>query len=111
MATTLPPHIEELVVVFQDKGVPISRVVTRRSDLEDLQFDYDGSWRTYTQATISDAAGEGREDEIADIYPIVDFGLTPYLSLSFFDPGVCSGWGRNPTLRGFSAFSTTCIRL
>jgi transposase len=25
--------------------------------------------------------------------------------------GVCSGWGRNPTLRGFSAFSTTCIRL
>ena len=86
MATTLPPHIEELVVVFQDKGVPISRVVTRRSDLEDLQFDYDGSWRTYTQAQIGDAAGEGRYGEIADIYPIVDFGLTPYLSFSFFDP-------------------------
>jgi hypothetical protein len=86
MATSLPPHIEELVVVFQDKGVPISRVVTRRSDLEDLQFDYDGSWRTYAQATIGDAAGEGRSGEIADIYPVVSFDLAPYVSFSFFDP-------------------------
>jgi hypothetical protein len=86
MATTLPPHIEELVVVFQDKGVPISRVLTRRSDLEDLQFDYDGSWRTYTRAKIGDAAGEGRSGEILDIYPIVDFDLAPYVSFSFFDP-------------------------
>jgi len=37
-----------------------------------------------------------------------EFQLAPPVTIHI---GVCSGWGRNPTLRGFSAFSTTCIRL
>lgn len=86
MATTLPPKIEELVVVFQDKGVPISRVVTQRSDLEELQYDYDGSWRSYARADIQDAADEGRAGELSGAYPVFDYGLSPYMALSFFDP-------------------------
>ncbi|MFK7837588.1 MAG: YjbH domain-containing protein [Sulfitobacter sp.] len=86
LATTLPPKVETLVVVLQDKGVPISRVTTRRSDLEDLQYDYDGPWRTYARASIDDAAGLGRAGELQDAYPVFDYSLTPYVSFSFFDP-------------------------
>nr|WP_277618923.1 YjbH domain-containing protein [Sulfitobacter noctilucae] len=86
MATTLPPHVEELTVVFQERGVPISRVVTKRSDLEDLQYDYDGAWRTYSRARIEDAADQGRNGELSDLYPIFDYGLKPYAAFSFFDP-------------------------
>lgn len=86
MATTLPPQVEELVVVFLSNGVPNSRVVTQRSDLEDLQYHYDGSWGTYSRASIEDAAGEGRNGAIEGVYPKFDYGLTPYVATSFFDP-------------------------
>ena len=86
MATTLPPNIEEFAVVFQSNGVPISRVVTKRSDLEDLQYDYDGSWRTYARANIEDAADEGRGGALPDAFPVFDYGLSPYVAFSFFDP-------------------------
>ena len=86
MATTLPPEIEELTVVFLKNGVPISRVVTQRSDLEELQFDYDGSWRTLARARIEDAHDQGRLGELGDIYPVYDASFGPYLATSFFDP-------------------------
>jgi len=86
MATTLPPEIEQLTVVFLDKGVPISRVVTQRSDLEELQFDFDGSWRTFARARIEDAHDQGRVGELGSVYPYFDASLGPYLATSFFDP-------------------------
>ena len=86
MATTLPPEIEQLTVVFQDRGVPISRVVTQRSDLEELQFDYDGSWRTLARASIEDAYDQGRVGELGGTYPYFDASFGPYLATSFFDP-------------------------
>lgn len=85
MATTLPPQIEEFTVVLQDSGVPVSRVVTRRADLEDLQYDYDGSWKTYARARIEDAADAGR-GPLGDAYPVFDYGISPYVAFSFFDP-------------------------
>lgn len=86
MATTLPPEIEQLTVVFQDQGVPISRVVTQRSDLEELQFDYDGAWRTLARARIEDAHDQGRVGELGETYPYFDVSFGPYLATSFFDP-------------------------
>lgn len=86
MATTLPPEIEELTVVFQKNGVPISRVVTQRTDLEELQFDYDGAWRTYARARIEDAHDQGPLGELDDIYPVYDASFGPYVASSFFDP-------------------------
>ncbi|MCX7561621.1 YjbH domain-containing protein [Sulfitobacter sp. F26204] len=86
MATTLPPDVEELTVIFQNKGVPISRIVTKRSDLEDLQYDYDGSWRSYSRASIEDAFDADRSGEVVDLYPVFDYGLSPYASFSYFDP-------------------------
>ncbi|KIN62720.1 DUF940 domain containing protein [Sulfitobacter noctilucicola] len=86
MATTLPPDVEQLTVVFQERGVPTTRVITRRSDLENLQYDFDGSRKSYERAVVQDAAGIGRAGEIAGTYPIFDYGLSPYAAFSFFDP-------------------------
>jgi hypothetical protein len=86
MAATLPPQIEQLTVVFQNNGMPISRIVTQRSDLEELQFDYDGSWRTLARADIEDAHDESRLGELEDAFPVYESSLGPYLATSFFDP-------------------------
>ncbi|MCX8227436.1 MAG: YjbH domain-containing protein, partial [Sulfitobacter sp.] len=86
IAATLPPQIEQLTVVFQNNGMPISRIVTQRSDLEELQFDYDGSWRTLARADIEDAHDESRLGELEDAFPVYESSLGPYLATSFFDP-------------------------
>ena len=86
MATTLPPEIEQFTVVFHERGVPISRVVTQRSDLEELQFDYDGAWRTLARTDIADAYDQGRVGELDDVYPVIETSFGPYLATSFFDP-------------------------
>ncbi len=86
MAATLPPEIEEFTVVFQKNGVPISRVVTQRSDLEELQFDYDGPWRTLARADIEDAHDESRLGTVEDAFPVFDSSFRPYIATSYFDP-------------------------
>ena len=86
LAVTLPPEVEEFRVVFQKDGVPNSRVVTQRSDLENFQYDYDGAWRTFARADIQDAAGLGRRGELNDAFPTFEYALTPYAAYSFFDP-------------------------
>ncbi|HBM40668.1 MAG TPA: YjbH domain-containing protein, partial [Sulfitobacter sp.] len=86
MAVTLPPAIEEFTVVFLERGVPLNQIVTQRSDLEELQFDYDGAWRSLARARLEDGHDQGREGELADIYPVFDTSIGPYLATSFFDP-------------------------
>ena len=80
MANTLPPEIEEFTVVFQERGVPISAVTTARSDLEDLQYDYDATWRSLARAEIKDASSAVQDQ------PKLDYSFGPYAALSFFDP-------------------------
>ncbi|MFG6535325.1 YjbH domain-containing protein [Sulfitobacter sp. 1A16787] len=63
LAETLSPNIENFAIVFLQNGVSISKVVTRRSDLEELQFDYHGAWQTLARAEIKDADGI---DKVAD---------------------------------------------
>jgi len=48
--------------------------------LEDLQYDYDGSWRTLSRATISGAGGQGEAQSR------FEYSLSPYLATSLFDP-------------------------
>jgi hypothetical protein len=80
LANTLPPSVEQLTVVFQDRGLPLSSVTTMRRDLEELQFDYDGAWRTRARADISDGAQAG----VASSRLLYD--LSPYTAVSLFDP-------------------------
>tara|TARA_R110002049_G_scaffold306681_1_gene505586 strand:- start:3491 stop:5578 length:2088 start_codon:yes stop_codon:yes gene_type:complete len=86
MASVLPPEIERLTVVFQQKGVPISRVVSQRSDLEKLQFHYDGAEQTLARARIEDAHDQRRVGELDEAFPFFDASLGPYVATSFFDP-------------------------
>ena len=85
MAVTLPPAIEEFTVVFLERGVPLNQIVTQRSDLEELQFDYDGAWRSLARARLEDGHDQGREGELADVYPVFDTSIGPYLATSCFN--------------------------
>ena len=80
LANTLPPQIEIFDIIFQQNGLPLGQVTTRRSDLEQLQYNYDSAWRTQSRAQVSGAGVAG------DSPSRFDYSLTPYLALSFFDP-------------------------
>ncbi len=86
MATTLPPDVEEFTVVLQENGVPVSSIVTKRSDLETFQYAANGAAQSLARASIQDAAGAGRGGELPGAYPVFDYGLSPYVAFSFFDP-------------------------
>lgn len=80
LAQQLPPHVATFTLVFQQDGLPLSSVTTQRSDLEDLQYDHDGAWRTLSRASI-EGAGQG-----GAVRPRLDYSLSPYLATSYFDP-------------------------
>lgn len=80
LANTLQPSVEEFTVIFQERGVPVSAVTTRRDDLEDLQYDYDADWRTLARANINDGNLDGQTD------PKFEYSFGPYTAASFFDP-------------------------
>lgn len=80
MANSLPASIETFTIVFQENGLPLNSVTTARSDLEQLQYDYDASWRTLARLRIDggDISGEAPAR--------LEYSLTPYIALSLFDP-------------------------
>ena len=80
MARTLPSGIETFTIVFQENGLPLSSVTTARRDLEELQYDYDASWRTLARSRIDGAGVPGEAPSR------LEYSLTPYVALSFFDP-------------------------
>ncbi|SEW44069.1 Exopolysaccharide biosynthesis protein YbjH [Cognatiyoonia koreensis] len=86
MANTLAPSYENFAVVFQQNGVPVTRVRTARSDIEDLQYHYDGAWRTFARAAIDDPIGIGRSGELDAAFPVFSYSISPFFSFSFFDP-------------------------
>lgn len=86
MANTLPPTVEEFRVIFRQKGVPITSVTTQRSDLYELERDFDGAWRSFARARIEDANEEAAQGGLPSAYPVMDWSLHPYLALSYFDP-------------------------
>lgn len=86
LANTLAPQYERFVVVFQRNGLPISSVTTQRSDLEELAFDYDGSWRTFARASLGDEADIARDGELENAFPAFEYYLSPYIAFSLFDP-------------------------
>lgn len=86
MANALPANIDVFTITFQSGGVPISSVTLARSDLEELQTDFDGAWRSLARAEIVDAPLTGRSDELPGVFPNFEYGIGPYSAFSFFDP-------------------------
>ncbi|WP_342077676.1 YjbH domain-containing protein [Yoonia sp. SS1-5] len=80
MANTLPAGTENLTVTLQEDGVPITDIRTKRSSLQELQFDYDGAWRTLAQAQIGDADGPPTGA------PRLTYSLGAFADLTLADP-------------------------
>lgn len=86
LANALPANVETFEITFVAGNLPTTTATLRRSDLEALEFAYDGAAESRKLTALSDAASVGREGELAGLYPKFTYGLTPYLTPSFFDP-------------------------
>lgn len=78
------PAVDTFVVVPMVSGMRGASVTLRRSDMEKLEFDADGAWRSYARAEF-DTVQAGLSP-ISGRYPLFDWDFKPYLSPSFFDP-------------------------
>lgn len=79
-----PPEVEVFDIRLAAEGVPVTSVVLRRSDLEELEFHPVAPDLLRVNTRITDATNslpsiEGR-------YPAFTYGFEPYLSPSLFDP-------------------------
>lgn len=87
LARIMPPSVETFDLVLVSRGLSLSRVTIRRSDLEALEFDPDAPDAILAVAGIgaagppSDAAVFGRE-----LYPDFSWAVTPYFAPAYFDP-------------------------
>ena len=80
---SMPPSVENFAVTLVENGIPVTRVTLARSDIEDLEFDLDGAWLSYTRATIEVASETPVE---VGLFPRADWGIRPSASYSLFDP-------------------------
>lgn len=88
-ARVLANHLPETVTTFRVEstanGMTTARTTLRRDDLEALEYDLDGSWRSYARAGFEDAP-RTEAATIAGTYPKFDWRLSPYLDPALFDP-------------------------
>ncbi|AZV80514.1 YjbH domain-containing protein [Parasedimentitalea marina] len=86
MANTLNPQIDTFNIILVRQGVPITSVQTARSDMTELETDYDGAWKSLARARIDDAPLSLQGGTVADAFPHFGYRLGPYTRFSFFDP-------------------------
>ncbi|GAA6201279.1 YjbH domain-containing protein [Aquicoccus sp. SU-CL01552] len=84
LTNAVPAGVESFTIVPVENGLAGAAVTLRRTDLEELEFDYDNSWRSYARAQIVSDAGP--LNPVAGRYPRFEWDLKPYLSPSLFDP-------------------------
>ncbi|PZX09848.1 exopolysaccharide biosynthesis protein YbjH [Celeribacter halophilus] len=85
LANNLPEDITTFRIESTANGVPTSRTTLRRADLEALEYDLDGSWRTFARAKIEDAP-RTQAASISGTYPKFNWRVNPYLEPALFDP-------------------------
>lgn len=86
MAKVMPASVEQFEIVPVVNGMPVSKVVIRRSDLETQEFAIDGSDQILSRAQI---VSVGAPQDIAAMqtgaYPDFSWSLGPYARLRLFD--------------------------
>lgn len=80
----LPPQIERFDITLVESGLPVTEVQINRGDLERFEHDIDAAGESFARARIFSPTGPSRP--VPGLYPDFDWGVTPYLSPSFFDP-------------------------
>lgn len=84
LTNAVPTGVDTFTIVPVVKGISGAAVSVQRSDMEELEFDADNSWRSFTRARFeSDIAPL---TPVASRYPQFDWQIRPYLSPSLFDP-------------------------
>lgn len=83
MTRTLPASVEEFVIVPVERGMEMSAITLRRSDLERLEND--AAVETFARARITDGWRKAPAP-MPDLYPRFAWSIGPYLQLSVFDP-------------------------
>ncbi|MBC7131879.1 MAG: YjbH domain-containing protein [Roseovarius sp.] len=84
LSRELPPGIEHFEIVLVSSGMPVTTLVIARSDMETLEHDLDGAWKSFARARLSSPAGPVAPLDTR--YPGFEWGLKPYLLTSLFDP-------------------------
>ncbi|MBZ4021887.1 hypothetical protein CKO11_05365 [Rhodobacter sp. TJ_12] len=80
----LPPSVETITVTSMRKGMAVSSVTFRRSDLERLENT--AAAEILATTTITEADAEAALVPTAGLYPRFRWSLTPYAEASIFDP-------------------------
>jgi hypothetical protein len=87
MTHVLPATVEQFEIILMQEGLAITSVTLQRSDLEMLEHDADGAWKSLARATIK--AAQNPDDQsvsVAGLYPKLSATLKPAVETSFFDP-------------------------
>ena len=117
MSQVLPDNIEQFSVVILENGLPISKVSTKRSDLETIS--------TKPHLSFASIATVGAEGPLSDdsvlvqgVYPRVTSYLRPFIKPHMFDPDdpfrldVRLGWNTVYNISpGFSISSEVSMKL
>ena len=87
LAEILPPSVETFVIVPMKRGLALSAVTIRRSDLEALEFHPNAANALLAVTGIGDATPNLNGGvSPKDLYPQFSYSVGPYFSPSYFDP-------------------------
>ncbi len=84
LTRTAPGDVELFDIRLAAEGMPVTSVVLRRSDLEELEFHAVAP--DLLRANTRIVATRDRLPRAAGRYPALSYGLEPYLTPSLFDP-------------------------
>ncbi|MFC3612573.1 YjbH domain-containing protein [Lutimaribacter marinistellae] len=87
MARALPGSIETFRIVPVERGMALSAVTIRRSDLEALEFAPDNNDAILSVAGITNAGAPSATAQVNEnLYPDFSWAIAPYFSPAYFDP-------------------------
>ncbi|RFP88229.1 hypothetical protein DZK27_09050 [Rhodobacteraceae bacterium 63075] len=84
LSRNMPSEIKTFEIVLVASGMPVSEVRIRREDMQELEHELDGSWKSFNRVRFS--CPEGETEPSSDRYPHFEWSLKPYLTPSLFDP-------------------------
>jgi hypothetical protein len=84
LSRILPAQVTHFDITLVSAGMPVTELRIRRADMETLEHDLEGSWKSFARAQITSPAGD--TTPAPKRYPRFEWEITPYLTPSLFDP-------------------------
>ncbi len=91
LTQALPPAIEIFVLEPMQRGIPLSAVTLRRSDIETLENTVGAAAEIRSRATLADAGGDAGLVPARTGADRFSWGLSPYGRISLYDDNVATG--------------------